>query len=163
MTCTAGPVQLVMSWDMLATLESVLDRLGFDRGSVSEFTAALVGIMRAGPEQFDPHLLPEGGRSFPVRDAEDAGVLAAAIAARVDLLETDNLDDFAIKDAKRIETQKAPRGGRMPRQLFALTYERSDGLGIVIAHPIDAIEWLRRGIRPNPENVRELHGRGTSG
>jgi hypothetical protein len=81
--CEAGPVRLAMSWKMLSPLESVLDRLGFDRRSVADFTAALVGIMKAGPEQFDPYLLPEGGGSFPLVDAEDR---ASSIAARVNML-----------------------------------------------------------------------------
>jgi hypothetical protein len=113
--------------------------------------------MKAGPLRFDPHLLPEGGRSLPMKDIEDASVLASAIAARVDLLITDNLDDFAIEDAERIATQSVRRRGGAHRQLDALIFERSDGVSLVIAHPIDAIEWLGGGMRPTADAVRKRH------
>jgi predicted nucleic acid-binding protein len=157
MTCAAGPVQLVMSWEMLGTLEGVLARLKFDPQGISANTAALVGIMKAGPLRFDPYLLPEGGRSLPMKDIEDAGVLASAIAARVDLLITDNLDDFAIKDVERIATQIVRRRGGSRRQLDALIFERSDGVSLVIAHPIDAIEWLDGGMRPTVDAIRKRY------
>jgi hypothetical protein len=156
-TSAAGPVQLAMSWEMLATLERVLDRLGYSRGNILGASAAVTAMMKAGPEQFDPYLLPEGGRHLLMRDGEDARVLASAIAARVDLLITDNLDDFAIKDAERIDTRMVRRRDRPPRQLYALILERPDGVAIVIAHPIDAVEWLKGGIRPTPHAIRRLY------
>ncbi len=157
MTCAAGPVQLVMSWEMLGTLEGVLARLKFDPQGISANTAALVGIMKAGSLRFDPYLLPEGGRSLPMKDIEDAGVLASAIAARVDLLITDNLDDFAIKDVERVATQSVRRRGGSRRQLDALIFERSDGVSLVIAHPIDAIEWLDGGMGTTADAIRKRH------
>jgi predicted nucleic acid-binding protein len=102
MECEAGPIQLVMSREMIATLEDVLTRLNFDSQSISDFSASLILLMRSGPEAFDPYLLPESGRHLPMKDEEDAGVLASAIAARIDLLVTNNLDDFQTKDAERI-------------------------------------------------------------
>jgi predicted nucleic acid-binding protein len=157
MTCTAGPVQLVISWEMLGTLEGVLSGLKFDSQSILANTAALVGIMKSGPLRFDPHLLPEGGRSLPMKDMEDAGVLASAIAARADLLIADNLDHLAIKDAERVATQTVRRRGGSRRQLYALILERSDGVSLVIAHPIDAIEWLGGGIPPNADDIRKRY------
>jgi predicted nucleic acid-binding protein len=157
MTCTAGPVQLVISWEMLGTLEGVLSGLKFDSQSILANTAALVGIMKSGPLRFDPHLLPEGGRSLPMKDMEDAGVLASAIAARADLLIADNLDHLAIKDAERVATQTVRRRGGSRRQLYALILERSDGVSLVIAHPIDAIEWLGGGMRPTADAVRKRY------
>jgi hypothetical protein len=75
-------------------------------------------------------------------------LLASAIAARADLLIADNLDHLAIKDAERVATQTVRRRGGSRRQLYALILERSDGVSLVIAHPIDAIEWLGGGISP---------------
>jgi predicted nucleic acid-binding protein len=152
--CEAGPVQLVISWEMLATLENVLHRLHFDPKDIADVIAALIGLMKAGPEQFDPHLLPEGGKTLPMKDTEDAGMLASLIAVRADLLITNNLADFAIKGCERIDTQKVELPGQPPRQLFALIYERNDGVRIVIAHPIDAVGWLRKGLRPTPDAIR---------
>jgi len=153
MTCQTGPVQLVMSLQMIGALENVLGRLKFQPQSISDFTAALVGLMRMGPEGFDPFLSPPAS-GLAMIDVEDAGVLASCIAARVDLLVTDNLEDFLFKDAERIETREVARRDGRTRQLFAVVCERNDGVSIVIAHPIDALEWLRMGLRPTPEVIK---------
>lgn len=156
MDSEAGPIQLVMSWEMIATLEDVLTRLGFDSQSISDFSSSLILLMKSGPEQFNPYLLPETGRHLPMKDEEDAGVLASAIAARVDLLVTNNLEDFQTKDAERISTREIKLRRESPKQLFSILYERNDGVSIVIAHPLDALAWLRDGVRPTPENIRRL-------
>ena len=156
MICPAGEVQLMIAWRTLGTLEDVLGRLGFPQQDVSEFGSALVGLMKAGPECFDPHLVAEGGGHLPMHDKEDAGVLAAAIAARVDLLVTDNLKDFALPGGEVVETQMVPLRGKPDRQLFAVAYERNDGVSLVVAHPIDALDWLGRGIVPTPDFVRSF-------
>lgn len=153
MTCETGPVQLVMTLQMIGTLEDVLRRLKFQPQSILDFTAALVGLMRMGPEGFDPFLSPPTS-GLPMNDTEDAGVLTSCIAARVDLLVTDNLDDFLFKDAERINTREVVRRDGTTRQLFAVVYERNDGVSIVIAHPIDALGWLRLGLRPTPDVIR---------
>ena len=156
MASEAGPIQLVMSWEMIATLEDVLARLDFDTQSISDFTASMILPMKSGPEAFDPHLLPDSGRHLAMKDEEDAGVLASAIIARVNLLVTNNLDDFEIKDSQRIETREVTLRNQPAKRLFALVYERNDGVGIVVAHPIDALAWLREGFRPSPKTVRGL-------
>ena len=156
MKCDAGPVQLVLSWEMLATLEDVLGRLRFDQQDIADITAGIIGLMKAGPEQFDPAMLPEGGKTLPMKDAEDAGVLASSIAARADLLITNNLTDFAVKDCERIDTRLITLHGQPPRQLYALIYERNDGVQVVIVHPIDALGWLQAGLRPTPQTVRNI-------
>jgi len=117
MECEAGLVQLVMSWEMVATLENVLVRLGFDQQIIADFIAGIIGIMKAGPEQFDPHLLPGGGQSLGLADIEDASVLASSIAARVDFLVTNNLDDFALKGFR---ANRHPRD-HFPRSVSAPT------------------------------------------
>jgi hypothetical protein len=161
MTCEAGPVQLVMSLQIIGALEDVLGRLKFQQPSISDFTAALVALMRMGPEGFDPFLSPGAG-GLAMKDTEDAGVLASCIASRVDLLVTDNLDDFRFNDAERIDTREVPRRGGTKRQLYTVIYQRNDGVGIVIAHPIDALEWLRIGLRPTPDAVRNYYGAASS-
>lgn len=156
MSCPAGAVQLVMGWRTLATLEAVLERLGFPPSEVSDFGNALVALMKVGPEGFDPHLIAEGGGHLPLRDEEDAGVLASAIAARTDLLVTDNLKDFVFEDGDVVETRTVASRGKPDRQLFAVIYERNDGVSLVVAHPIDVLEWLRRGTVPTVDFVRSL-------
>ncbi len=156
MKCDAGPVQLVLSWEMLATLEDVLGRLHFHHQHVANIIADLIGLMKSGPEQFAPSMLPDGGKSLPLRDTEDAGVLASSIATRADLLITNNLIDFAHKDCERIETRLITIPGQPPRRLYALIYERNDGVQVIIAHPIDAVAWLQLGLRPTPDAIRKF-------
>jgi len=60
-----------------------------------------------------------------MKDEDDAGVLASAIAARIDLLVTNNLDDFHIKDAERIETREITFRNQPARQLYSILYERN--------------------------------------
>ena len=160
MTCEAGPVQLVMSLQMIGTLENVLARLNFEPQSILDFTAALVGLMRMGPEGFDPFLSPSAG-GLAMNDAEDASVLTSCITTRVDLLVTDNLEDFLIKDAERIDTTRIRRRDGTTRQLFTVVYERNDGVNLVIAHPVDAAEWLRMGLRPTPDLIRDRYSDAT--
>lgn len=149
--CAAGQLQLVMSWEMISTLEKVLVRLRFDARSVTNVLEGIIGMMRFGPEPLDPHLLPEGGGHLAMRDIEDGGVLASSIATRVNLLITNNLDDFAVKDSERIDTRRIVRPEERIRPRCALAYERNDGVQIVIAHPFDALEWLKDGLWPSPE------------
>lgn len=156
MASKTGSIQLVMSWEMIATLEDVLSRLNFDAQSISDFISSLIFLMKSGPESFDPHLLPESGRHLGMKDEEDAGVLASAIFARVDLLVTNNLEDFEIKDSERVETREITMRNQPSKQLFALIYERNDGVGIVVAHPIDVLAWLKEGLRPSPRTIRSL-------
>ncbi|CCD89767.1 conserved protein of unknown function [Bradyrhizobium sp. ORS 285] len=163
MRCEAGPIQLVLSWEMIATLQNVLERLSFPPDTISDFISSLILLMRTGPESFDPHLLPEGGRHLAMQDQEDAGVLASSIAARVDLLVTNNLDDFQIKDAEKFETRVIKRRDESERQLHALAYERADGVSLVVAHPIDARDWLAQGLLPTPDLLRSLASATPSG
>jgi len=152
--CEAGPVQLVTSLRMLATQEEALLRLGLAPDDVARFGAAIAEMMRHGPERLDPFLLPESGGSLPLHDTEDAGVLAAAFASRADLLITNNLADFAAKDAERLPTRQGGSSSNSASRDHALIFERNDGVALVVAHPFDALEWLRAGVAPRPDAVR---------
>jgi hypothetical protein len=57
----------------------------------------------------------------------------------------------------RVATQSVRRRGGSRRQLDALILERSDGISLVIAHPIDAIEWLGGGMRPTADAIRKRY------
>jgi predicted nucleic acid-binding protein len=152
--CEAGPVQLVTSLRMLATQEEALLRLGLAPDDIARFGAAIAEIMRHGPERVDPFLLPESAGSLPLHDTEDAGVLAVAFASRADLLITNNLADFAAKDAERLPTGRGGFSSNSASRDHALIFERNDGVALVVAHPFDALEWLREGIAPRPDVVR---------
>ncbi|MDQ0473815.1 PIN domain-containing protein [Labrys wisconsinensis] len=153
MQLSGRPVQIVVSLEMLDTLERVLIRLGFSAAAAADFGSALVELMKTGPEALDPDLLLSGRDQLDIHDREDAGVLATAIAGRVDLLVTDNLADFETKDSERIETQVVTSGGR-ERQLFALIHERQNGVSLLVAHPFDVLDWIARGIDLSAAAVR---------
>lgn len=148
----ARDVQLVASHEMLETLEMVLMRRGAASDSTEAYVSAVTDIMRFGPEQLDPYLLLGDGREqFAISDVEDAGILATAFAARASLIITDNLRDFESKDASRIDTQIVhPASG--PRQLFALRYRQSN-LDLIVAHPLDVIDWLERRLDIEPDAI----------
>lgn len=154
----AMPLQLVMSQEMLGTLERVLDRQGFNPPAVQAFVQSIEDLMRRGPEGIEPHLLVSGRDQLAMHDREDAGVLAASFLARVDLLVTDNLKDFETNDSETFNTQEVARPSRGTRQLTAIVHERADGVALVVAHPFDVIEWLKKGVRPTPEAIRKEYG-----
>lgn len=140
--------QLVVSHEMLETLDAVLHGKGVTPDSSAAYSDAIAGIMRFGPEELDPYLLPGGREQFATADAEDAGVLATAFASRTDLLVTDNLKDFYTKDATRVDT-RIVKTASATRQLFTLRHRRS-GCDLVVAHPLDVIAWLEQGFDFSP-------------
>ena len=151
------PLQLVLSHELLDTIERVLLRLGIDARSATDFRAGLTDLMQDGPEGLSPHLLLSGRDQLAMRDREDAGVLATCFAAHVDLLVTDNLHDFETNDSQRVETQTVRYQSGNERRLFAILHERADSARFVVLHPFDAMDWLKRGTRPTPEAVRSRY------
>ena len=94
-----------------------------------------------------------------MHDREDAGILASCLAARADLLVTDNLRDFQTNDAEQLDARRVRTKGGGSRQLYALVHQRADGVALVVRHPVDALSWLERGERPSPAAVRLRYGR----
>lgn len=141
--------QLVISIEMLETLEHVLKRHGASSDSSDAYIDAIKGIMKYGPDELDPYLLLGGREQFAMADVEDAGVLATAFASRTDLLVTDNLKDFQTKESLRVDTRivKASSGSR---QLYALRHQRSD-VDLIVAHPLDVMAWLERRLDFEPD------------
>ncbi|WP_117190640.1 PIN domain-containing protein [Rhizobium terrae] len=97
--------QLVISFEMIETLETVLRRLQFTEDRIKAYTGSIIDIMKYGPDSLDPYLILGGEERFAMSDVEDAGVLATAFGAEADILVTDNLRDFAAKDASVVDTQ----------------------------------------------------------
>ena len=141
--------QLVISIEMLETLEHVLKRQGASSDSSEAYIEGIKGIMKYGPDELDPYLVLGGHEQFAMADVEDAGVLATAFATRATLLVTDNLKDFQTKDALRVDTcvVKASSGSR---QLHALRHQRSDA-DVIVAHPLDVMTWLERRLDFEPD------------
>lgn len=157
--CRAGliPLQLVISQEMLGTLEGVLMRQGLPPDLAEGFPAAVAHLMLAGPDKLKPALLTAGRDQLAMTDREDAGVLASCIADRVDLLVTDNLPDFQTNDAERRNTRTIIRRNGTTRQLFTLLHQREDGVSLAVAHPIDAFGWLANGFRPTRHALRQRY------
>lgn len=151
------PLQLAMSQEMLGTLERVLVRLGVEPDTSHEFVESVGEIMRTGPSPMEPYLLVAGRDQLTASDREDAGVLASAILARADLLVTDNLDDFRTNDGEVVPTRSVSTRDGGSRDLYAIVFERADGVALVIGHPLDVVDWLRSGLRPTPEAIRQLY------
>ncbi|WP_407530925.1 PIN domain-containing protein, partial [Methylobacterium oryzisoli] len=142
MSVAGTPLQLVISQEMLGTLEAVLIRQKVPAFLAERFSAAVSNLMINGPEKLQPAVLTSGRDQLAMHDREDAGVLATCIAERVDLLVTDNLRDFITKDSERRDTRLVSRADGITRQLYTVLHERADGVALTIAHPIDAVDWL---------------------
>ena len=142
------PVQLVISHEMLETLETVLSRRGAAAESLGAYTDAISGIMRFGPEELDPYLLLGGREQFAMPDVEDAGVLATAFASKAGLLVTDNQKDFQAGCSARADTRTVATGSGS-RQLSAMRHRRGD-IDLVVAHPLDVVIWLEQRQDPTP-------------
>lgn len=141
--------QLVVSLEMLETLERVLHRLGASSDGSDAYIEAIKGIMKYGPDELDPYLLFGGREQFAMADVEDAGVLATAVASRTTLLVTDNLKDFQTRDSLRVDTRIVQRSSGS-RQLQALRHRRAD-VDLIVAHPFDAVSWLEQRLDFEPE------------
>lgn len=142
-------VQLVISYEMLETLEIVLDRLGATPEGAESYIDAIIGIMKFGPEELGPYLLLGGHEQFAMADTEDARVLATAFASGTALLVTDNLKDFRTRTSRRVDT-RIVKASSTTRQLYTLRHQRS-GIDLIVAHPLDVASWLERRIEFEPE------------
>jgi predicted nucleic acid-binding protein len=136
--------QLIVSFEMIDTLETVLRRLKYSEERIKAYSGSILDIAKYGPDALDPYLILGGEERFALTDVEDAGVLAAAVGAKADLLVTDNLKDFSSKDAVAIETQtvRSTTSGR--RTLEAYRYQTANA-ELIVAHPFDVMQWIRLG------------------
>jgi hypothetical protein len=141
---------------MADTLERVLTRVVISAARSRDFASSVIDLMKAGPEQLDPHLLISGRDHLGMHDREDGGVLATAIAAKAGLIVTDNLRDFQTNDSETRKTRMV-RLGAVRRRLFSVVVEPADGVSIVVAHPIDVVDWLRNGREISAVMVRQQY------
>lgn len=143
--------QLVISFAMIETLETVLRRIGFASERITAYSGALVDIMKYGPDGLDPYLILGGEERFTMADVEDAGVLATAFGAGVDILVTDNLRDFLSKDAAVADTRTVKTSSGI-RILQAMRYEIGN-VDLIVAHPFDVVDWMRAGLDFTPATL----------
>lgn len=150
------PAQLVISTAMLDSFRDVMLRLGAAPENIAAANRALIDLTQRGPHRLDPFLLLDRSEiRFPLRDREDAAVLATAFAARADLLVTDNLSDFASKDCTIAATSRARHSTGAVRQLSCQFHRAPDGHVIVVAHPLDVVLRAAQG---TPLLFDELRG-----
>lgn len=152
--------QLVISLEMIETLENVLRRLQFMEDRIAAYTSSIIDIMKYGPDSLDPYLILGGEERFATADMEDAGVLATAFGAKADILVTDNLRDFATKDASVLDTQVVNSTGSGQRSLQAFRYQVGSA-DLVVAHPFDVVQWMRLGHDFTPDMLwKAIQNRG---
>ena len=113
---------------MLERLRIVLARdLGFSERDAGRLVQLIASYAKDGPS-----LTLGGVGVIPIHDLEDRHVLETAWAAQADILVTANLSDFVQHDDQTV--------GK--RSLYRLN---RGGHSMIVAHPFDAIHWLRRG------------------
>jgi len=144
--------QLVISFKMIETLETVLRRLHFSEDRIRAYVSSIVDVATYGPDPLDPYLVLCGEERFAMSHVEDAGVLATAFGAQADILVTDNLRDFATKDASVVDTQVVNTTSSGQRPLLALRYEIGSA-DLIVAHPFDVMQWLRLGYDFTPHTL----------
>ncbi len=121
-----GPVALIVSWGMLDRLAQVLARdLGYTRPDADRLVTLIASYAEDGPS-----LALGGVGVMPIPDAEDRHVLETAWAGEADILVTANLADFIQHDDETVID------GRLYRS-------RRAGKTMILAHPFEAIAWLR--------------------
>jgi hypothetical protein len=139
-------IQLVVSIPMLDRFHDVLLRLGAEARDAEVARLALIDLVRSGPDALDPYLLLDRSDvSFPLADEEDAAVLAAAFAARADLLVTDNLGDFAAAGGTITNTLMARHSDGRARQLTRQALRSPSGHLLTIVHPLELLAAAHLG------------------
>ncbi|MCX7323152.1 MAG: PIN domain-containing protein [Hyphomicrobiales bacterium] len=139
-------IQLVVSVPMLDRFQDVPVRLGAGASDAEAARLALIDRARSGPDALDPYLLLDRRDvSFPLADEEDAGVLAAAFAARADLLVTDNLGDFAAAGGTITHTSMARHSDGRARQLTRQALRSASGHRLIILHPLQVLAAMNSG------------------
>ncbi|NTJ65103.1 PIN domain-containing protein [Agrobacterium rhizogenes] len=151
----ANRAQLIISFEMIDTLETVLRRLKYSEDRIKAYSGSIVDIVRYGPDALDPYLILGGEEHFAMSDVEDAGVLATAVGAKADILVTDNLKDFTTKDASMVETQVVDTTSSGHRTLQALRYEIGSA-DLIVAHPFDVMRWVRMGYDFTPSTLWDV-------
>lgn len=151
----ANTAQLIISFEMIDTLEMVLRRLKYSEDRIKSYSGSIVDIVKYGPDALDPYLILGGEERFAMPDVEDAGVLATAVGAKADILVTDNLKDFTTKDASAVETQVVNTTPSGRRTLQALRYEIGNA-DLIVAHPFDVMQWMRLGYDFTPSTLWDV-------
>jgi predicted nucleic acid-binding protein len=146
-----APSQLVISHELLDTINRVLIRLGVDPHLADNEVKYLETISRLGPHEEVPQLLLSGRDQLSLHDREDAGVLATAMAGRADILVTRNLSDFVTNDCVTKVTYTGISARGKPTHREVQWHTRSDGVSLIVAHPQDVSVWLDEGFSFEPE------------
>lgn len=158
-TIHGTPVQIAVSFKMIDTFRDVLLRNGYRADAVESAADALIDLMRHGPRMIDPYMVFGGTPDPSLRDVEDGGVLATALAARADVLVTNDLSDFAVADCEVFNTSVARRADGKTRQLSCQIHTRTNGRTLLVAHPVDFVHWVERQVDMSPSWIRSTFTR----
>ena len=167
--CPAGPVQLLISWPMIEQWENVLIRhFGMTKIDAEALAGSLAILASDGPALEAPHVVLGSGYvpfateqemlsavmtlkrksaqspdQAPLYDAveDDRIVFLTALAAKADVLVTDNIQDFR-------------RGSYVDFERSDLILITHGSLELVVARPFFVAHWLRAGLLPDAKFVR---------
>ncbi len=145
-TCPLGPVQLVISYAMLDTLEFVLRRMHVTAPFAEMACDQIVAAAGRGFLPEPPSIILGGTASYPLLDAEDAGVLNAAIVGAADLLVTGNIGDF-VRGPRARTTTVTLSEFKGAADVVRLNHPKHPG-GLVIASVFPASAWILRTRHP---------------
>lgn len=131
--CALGPTRLVVSWPMLARLETVLVRdLRLTAADARRHLTLIASAASADSAGGGPYVVLGGSGLVPLHDDEDGRVLEAALAGRADVVATGNMSDFVNYRSEILVP------GRV-------ALHRGAGHEVVIAHPSEVARWVRTG------------------
>ena len=139
-SCRLGALVPVASLDLLRTFRKVADRLGIPESEVEGMADAIEGSFVGGAGHGPLHAIVGGG-VLPMVDAEDLGVMEAALASNVEFLITENLRDFTEPGRASLNCN------RVADDVFVYSHPRLPD-GMVISPKARAVQWLLRGVPP---------------
>jgi hypothetical protein len=167
--CPAGPVQLIISWPMVEQWANVLMRhFSVPKLDAETLANSLAILALEGPVSEAPHIVLGAGfipfateqemriatkglqdrtakaiGYIPIYDEieDDRIVYLTALAARADILVTDNIKDF--RRAKFFEFER--------EDLIIICHGE---LEVVVAKPFFVAHWLRSGVIPDARFIR---------
>jgi hypothetical protein len=137
-------VQLIISLDQLHEVASSLEKYAdFSPAETGYITEGFVKMAKLGPLFENPHMILGGTGILPVPEKPQRS-LETALAGRAHVLATEAIDQHLTKDAEVLEEGE-------------VAIHDGPHRSVVIATPQKVAGWLRQGIFPDPETIRDLH------
>jgi predicted nucleic acid-binding protein len=150
--CRLGPVQPIVSHEILDTMQAVLIRCSLTEAAADAARNAVEDAAAGGIVSQPPYMVLGGGVQ-PMIDTEDGGVLDTAVAGAADMLITSNLRDFAPGPRSAIDAGIVRLDADGDADVVLFRHGRL-AHGLVIASLFAATAWLLDGASP-PDGILE--------